>query len=85
MIVNGQPKSTADISRLAARIGRGIDGLVITLYNFGRPRDLSHFEHFITYHSALLPQRGGDKRHAVGTSRTGQGPARHQLLRRSAI
>ncbi|KQW57063.1 helicase-related protein [Variovorax sp. Root411] len=53
MVVNGQPKSTAEYIQASSRVGRGIPGLVVTLYNFGRPRDLSHFEHFRTYHSAL--------------------------------
>lgn len=53
MLVNGQPKSTAEYIQATSRIGRGIHGLVLTLYNFGRPRDLSHFEHFIAYHGAL--------------------------------
>jgi hypothetical protein len=53
MVVNGQPKSTAEYIQASSRVGRGIPGLVITLYNFGRPRDLSHFEHFRSYHSAL--------------------------------
>ena len=53
MVVNGQPKSTAEYIQASSRVGRGIPGLVITLYNFGRPRDLSHFEHFRAYHSAL--------------------------------
>ena len=53
MVVNGQPKSTAEYIQASSRVGRGIPGLVITLYNFGRPRDLSHFEHFRGYHSAL--------------------------------
>jgi hypothetical protein len=53
MIVNGQPKSTAEYIQATSRVGRGIEGLVITLYNFGRPRDVSHFEHFAAYHSAL--------------------------------
>lgn len=53
MIVNGQPKSTAEYIQASSRVGRGLDGLVLTLYNFGRPRDVSHFEHFLAYHGAL--------------------------------
>lgn len=53
MLVNGQPKSTAEYIQASSRVGRGIDGLVLTLYNFGRPRDVSHFEHFLSYHSAI--------------------------------
>ncbi len=53
MVVNGQPKSTAEYIQASSRVGRGLPGLVITLYNFGRPRDLSHFEHFRAYHGAL--------------------------------
>jgi hypothetical protein len=53
MIVNGQPKSTAEYIQATSRIGRGLHGLVVTLYNFGRPRDVSHYEHFAAYHSAL--------------------------------
>ena len=53
MLVNGQPKSTAEYIQASSRVGRGLHGLVLTLYNCGRPRDLSHFEHFLTYHGAL--------------------------------
>ncbi|WP_250437759.1 helicase-related protein [Caballeronia sp. ATUFL_F2_KS9A] len=53
MVVNGQPKSTAEYIQASSRVGRGIPGLVFTLYNSGRPRDLSHFEHFGAYHGAL--------------------------------
>jgi hypothetical protein len=53
MIVNGQPKSTAEYIQASSRIGRGLHGVVLTLYNFGRPRDVSHFEHFNGYHAAL--------------------------------
>ena len=53
MLVNGQPKSTAEYIQASSRVGRGLPGLVMTLYNFGRPRDVSHFEHFLVYHGAL--------------------------------
>lgn len=53
MVVNGQPKSTAEYIQASSRVGRGLHGLVVTLYNFGRPRDVSHFEHFPGYHAAL--------------------------------
>lgn len=53
MAVAGQPKSTAEYIQATSRVGRGLPGLVITLYNFGRPRDLSHFEHFSGYHEAI--------------------------------
>jgi len=53
MVVNGQPKSTAEYIQATSRVGRGLPGLVMTLYNFGRPRDVSHFEHFGSYHGAL--------------------------------
>ncbi|NHA14143.1 helicase-related protein [Thioalkalivibrio sp. XN279] len=53
MVVNGQPKSTAEYIQATSRVGRGIPGLVCTVLNFGRPRDLAHFEHFQNYHAAL--------------------------------
>lgn len=53
MVVNGQPKSTAEYIQASSRVGRGMPGLVFTLYNASRPRDLSHFEHFRGYHGAL--------------------------------
>jgi len=53
MVINGQPKTTAEYIQASSRVGRGIPGLVMTLYNASRPRDISHFEHFGVYHGAL--------------------------------
>ncbi|WP_204758486.1 DISARM system helicase DrmA [Lentibacillus sediminis] len=53
MVVNGQPKATAEYIQSTSRVGRQNPGLVITTYNWARPRDISHYEEFYAYHSAL--------------------------------
>ncbi|MGI8908110.1 MAG: helicase-related protein [Candidatus Sumerlaeaceae bacterium] len=52
MIVNGMPKTVAEYIQATSRVGRGIPGLVLTVYNASRPRDLSIFEHFCGFHQA---------------------------------
>lgn len=54
MVVNGQPKGMAEYIQATSRVGRGdIPGLVVTVYNAGRPRDRSHYEAFRTWHQTL--------------------------------
>lgn len=53
MVVLGQPKQNSEYIQATSRIGRAFPGLVVTLYNAYRPRDLSHYENFTGYHSQL--------------------------------
>jgi hypothetical protein len=58
MLVVGQPKNTAEYIQASSRVGReaGRPGLVVTLYNWTRPRDLAHFEDFEHYHATFYRQ-----------------------------
>jgi hypothetical protein len=58
MMVVGQPKNTAEYIQASSRVGRdpGRPGLVVTLGNWARPRDLAHFEQFRHYHETFYSQ-----------------------------
>ena len=53
MMVTGQPKTSAEYIQATSRVGRQPPGLIAILYNWSRPRDLSHYERFRTYHSMM--------------------------------
>jgi superfamily II DNA or RNA helicase len=55
MVITGQPKNVAEYIQASSRIGREAEkpGLVITLYNWTRPRDLAYYESFHASHATL--------------------------------
>jgi hypothetical protein len=53
MVVANQPKSAAEYIQATSRVGREHPGLVFTVYNWARPRDLSHYEKFEHFHATV--------------------------------
>ena len=55
MVVTGQPKNTAEYIQATSRIGRDRNrpGLVVTIYQWSRPRDLAHYESFAYDHATF--------------------------------
>lgn len=53
MVVAGQPKNTAEYIQATSRVGHQFPGLVCTVYNWTRPRDISHYERFAHYHATF--------------------------------
>lgn len=58
MLVVGQPKNTAEYIQASSRVGRDASrpGLIVSLGNWARPRDLAHFEQFRHYHETFYAQ-----------------------------
>lgn len=58
MLLVGQPKNTAEYIQASSRVGRDATrpGLVVTLGNWARPRDLAHYEQFRHYHETFYAQ-----------------------------
>lgn len=56
MVVTGQPKTSAEYIQATSRVGRSHPGLVCVIYNWNRPRDLSHYEQFEHYHATFYQQ-----------------------------
>ena len=59
MTIVSQPKSTSQYIQVSGRVGREWNvkpGMVVTIYTSNRPRDLSHYEHFRSYHEKLYAQ-----------------------------
>jgi hypothetical protein len=50
MVVAGQPKTTAQYIQATGRVGRQNGALVATYLRGSRPRDLDHYERFLSYH-----------------------------------
>ncbi|PEK99525.1 helicase [Bacillus sp. AFS017336] len=53
MVMHSQPKTASEYIQATSRVGRSYPGLVVTLFNSMRARDLSHFERFKSFHQAM--------------------------------
>jgi len=53
MVVAGQPKTTAEYIQATSRVGRQMPGIVCSVFNWARPRDVSHYERFEHYHATF--------------------------------
>ncbi|MGE4283831.1 MAG: helicase-related protein [Clostridia bacterium] len=53
IIINSMPRNIAEYIQASSRVARNKEGLVLTLHNPFRSRDVSHFEKFREFHEKL--------------------------------
>ncbi len=53
IIINSMPRNIAEYIQASSRVARDKEGLVLTLHNPFRSRDVSHFERFREFHEKL--------------------------------
>jgi len=56
MLVNGMPRNIAEYIQCTSRVARKEKGVVVTLLNPDNSRDLSYFEHFISFHQKFYKE-----------------------------
>ena len=53
MLINGQPRTTAEYIQASSRVGREYPGIVVISYNHTKSRDRSIYETFLNYHQSI--------------------------------